>query len=250
MSRFSPRSYLLHLNPRVDLICGVANAVRDYLRDQHYDPTRVETLYKGHDIRWYQEEPVSRTELGVPENAFLVGCVANHRPRQGLSVLIDAMSSVPDDLNVHLLLVGAGQEGLTPAVAQSPAAARIHLLGFRRDAPAVIAACDCSVLPALRREGLPKTVIESMAHGVVPVVTDTGGNAELVEHGVSGLVVQPGDAGAIARAVESLGRDPALSSTFGSQARVRIRDEFNVNRSVERAYELITAFPRLMRFDH
>ena len=82
-------------------------------------------------------------------------------------------------------------------------------MGYRTDAAEVIAACRVSVLPALRREGLSKTTIEAMAYGVTPLVTRTGGNAELVVNGESGLVVEPGSETELAEALTWLYRNPA-----------------------------------------
>ncbi|MEO8223818.1 MAG: glycosyltransferase, partial [Gammaproteobacteria bacterium] len=80
--------------------------------------------------------------------------------------------------------------------------------------------------------GLPKTVIESMVHGVTPIVTSTGGSAELVEDGVSGLVVPPGNAAALAAAILRLQRDPAANRAMGARARARIGARFQIEDSV------------------
>ncbi|MEO8444704.1 MAG: glycosyltransferase, partial [Gammaproteobacteria bacterium] len=80
--------------------------------------------------------------------------------------------------------------------------------------------------------GLPKTVIESMVHGVTPIVTSTGGSAELVEDGVSGLVVPPGDAEVLAAALLRLQRDPTANRAMGARARERIGARFRLEDSV------------------
>jgi glycosyltransferase involved in cell wall biosynthesis len=121
---------------------------------------------------------------------------------------------------------------LDRAIAANRNAARIKKIGFQRDAPAIIGACDVSVLPTLRREGLPKTVIEAMVYEVPPIVTDSGGSPELVEDGVSGLVVPPGDAVALADAMLRLYRDPDLRRSMGAAARHRIETHFNTNKTV------------------
>jgi len=94
------------------------------------------------------------------------------------------------------------------------------------------------VLPSLRREGLPKTVIEAMAYAVPPIVTNVGGSPELVEHGRSGLVVPPGDAGALADAIETLRHDPALAEAYGQAARCRIAEHFPIANTINATAEL------------
>jgi len=96
----------------------------------------------------------------------------------------------------------------------------------------LVAACDATVLPAIKREGLPKTVIESMALGVAPIVTRTGGSPELVVDGVSGLVVPPGDAAALAAAISRLAADPGLARAMGRAARERIAGHFRLEDSI------------------
>jgi glycosyltransferase involved in cell wall biosynthesis len=118
-------------------------------------------------------------------------------------------------------------------VAASPIADHIHLLGFRKDVLNIVAACDATVLPSIKREGLPKTVIESMALGVTPIVTATGGGPELVEHGASGLVVPPGDADALAAAMLRLQSAPEENRRMGLAARQRLGTHFTLEASVE-----------------
>src|SRR5690606_30169658 len=123
-------------------------------------------------------------------------------------------------------------------VAASPWRERIHCLGFRTDVMNIVAACNATVLPAVRREGLPKTVIESMVQEVPPIVTRTGGSHELVEDGVSGLVVAPGDAAALADAMLRLYRDPEASRQMGINARRRIGERFRVEDAIRAHVDL------------
>jgi len=206
ISKWDPTAYLTHLNPRVDLIICVADAVRESLRAQHPHPDRVLTVYKGHDLDWYAAEPTNLAAFDIPAGAFVVGCVANNRPRKGLPVLVEAAGLLPADAPIHFLLIGSNMDepGLQTQIKASPYRDRIHVLGFRSDAPEIVAACSATVLPSTKREGLPKTVIESMAYGVAPIVSDSGGSAELVVDGESGIVVAPGDAAALAAAIERL----------------------------------------------
>lgn len=236
ISRLDPSVYLTHLHPRVDRIICVAKATRDDLQRHIWGPKeKVVAVYKGHDLAWYDETPADLQAFAIPADAFVVGCVANARPRKGLPVLLAATHLLPANNNIHLLLVGGGMDTaeVRKLIAASPMAERIHLTGFRRDATALIAACQASVLPSIKREGLPKTVIESMAYGVAPIVSDTGGSAELIEDGISGIKVAPGDAPAIADGIERLWRDAQLCLNMGQAARARIASHFTVQQSAE-----------------
>jgi len=235
ISRWDPICYLTHLSPRVSRIVCVAEAVRESLLDVVYDPRKLVTIYKGHELQWYDAtERANLATLGVPVGSFAVCCVANNRPRKGADVLVKAAGLIAPGTPIHFLFIGRDmdQEPIRGLVAASPLREQIHLLGFREDVLGIVAACQASVLPATKREGLPKTVIESMVHGVTPIVTTTGGSAELVEDGVSGLLVPPGDARALANAVLRLYRDQDANRRMGVRARERIGVRFRLEDSV------------------
>lgn len=244
VSFFDPFSWTTYLHPRVDRIICVAEAIRQYLIKMRvlgwrFPAHKAVTIYKGHDLSWYGAPKADLQEFGIPEGAFVVGSVANLRPRKGIPVLIEATRHLPADANIHLLLVGKMEDDRLPKmIARSPMRDRIHLAGFRRDAPALMGACDIYVLPALKREGLPKTVIEAMAHGVPPVVTDAGGSPELIEANVSGVKVPPGDAKAIADAALELYADAERRTLMGQAARKRLQEQFHVSTTVTRTFQL------------
>lgn len=244
VSFLDPLSWARILNPRIDRIVCVANAVRDhFLRMRpaflRMPATRPVTIYKGHSLDWYTAPPAELGKLGIPQGAFVVGCVANYRPRKGIEYLVDAIAALPEDWGVHLLLIGRmDARRLIKKIAASTAAARIHRLGHRRDAPSLTAACDAFVLPSIKREGLARSLIEAMAYGVAPIVTDCGGSPELVVDGDSGLVVPVRDADAIADAIAKLYRDDDLRRRMGFAARERIRTNFRIEDTIARTLEL------------
>ncbi len=243
-SFLNPVSWMRYLNPRVDHIVCVAEAIRQFFLEMGMPGVRMRrdkpvTIHKGHSLDWYRDEPVDRASIDIPADAFVVGCIANSRPRKGIDVLLKAMELLPPDSPVHLLLAGRMDSPKLQALfASHPRPERLHVLGFRRDAPQLIAACDAAVLPSVKREGLPKTVIEAMAYSVPPIVTDCGGSPELVEHGKSGLVVPVRDPQAIADAIQTLSADRELSRQLGASARERIRTAFTTERTVSKTLEL------------
>ncbi|MEO1573678.1 MAG: glycosyltransferase family 4 protein [Pseudomonadota bacterium] len=246
LSRWDPTSYLTHLNSRVDCITCVSDAVRRDLSQHLTDPHKAITLYKGHDLDWYTETPADLSEFGLSSTDFVVGAVANLRPRKGLKYLVEAARYLPEEAPIKLLLVGNGTDSDAVREATRTHADRFALAGFRRDATALIAACDASVLAATKREGLPKTVVESMAYGVTPIATATGGSPELIEDGVSGLVIEPANARAIADAIVTLWSDEVRNRDMGRRARDRLETHFHHNATVA---EHVALYRRLMRGD-
>ncbi len=245
VSFFNPVSWQRFLNPRIDRIVCVANAVREYFLQMRpkflrLPPEKLVTIHKGHSLDWYRATPVDLSGIGVPPGSFAIVCVANYRPRKGIELLVDALGELPTEWRAHLLLIGAGMDApaLAKRIAASPAAANIHVLGFRKDAPELTAACDVFVLPSTKREGLSRSLIEAMAYGVAPVVTDCGGSPEVVVDGVSGIVAPVRDVAALAAALKRLHDDPGLRRRMGAAARERIRSDFRIEDTITKTLEL------------
>ena len=248
ISFLNPESWITFLHPRVSKIVCVADAIKDYLSSLKFlwmriPDSKLQRIYKGHDLGWHQAEPADLGEFGIPEGAFVVCCTGRNSPRKGYDVLIDAFCKLPDDIEAHLILVGdmAENKDLRAQAESTNRSARIHFTGFRRDAPAIAAASNVFVLPSTEREGLPRAVIEAMAYGVAPVVTSVGGMPELVEDGASGLVVAPDHSQALASALERLYRDGSLLRQLGLAARERIAADFHTSQTVQQTGELYNA---------
>lgn len=248
MSYWDPFSWLSFLNPNLARWVCVCEAIRQYFLNKKFllafslfKPERVVTIHKGHRLEWYQQqggEPLLPT-VGVPAGAPVIGCIARMKKRKGILELIRSMESISADKPPHLVLIGRVlDEEIRTACEASPCKDRIHLLGFHPDAARMAGEFDILTLPSLRREGLPRAVIEGMAQGIVPVVSDSGGNPELVEDGISGLVVPAGDAEALAKAFSQLLNDPVQAQKMGGEAKNRIRDHFNVERTIEQTLAL------------
>ncbi|HVY64179.1 MAG TPA: glycosyltransferase [Gammaproteobacteria bacterium] len=245
VSFFNPISWQRFLNPRIDRIVCVADAVRDYFLAMRpaflrLPPERLVTIHKGHSLDWYRAAPADLASVGVPAGSFVIGCVANYRPRKGIELLVDAAALLPAEWRTHLLLIGAGMDApaLAKRIAASPVAANIHVLGYRKDAPSLTAACDVFVLPSTKREGLARSLIEAMAYGVAPVVTDCGGSPEVVVNGVSGIVVPVRDVPALAAALRRLHDDQELRRRMGAAARERIRTDFRIEDTIAKTLAL------------
>jgi len=237
-----PISWLTFLNPRIDKIICVADAIRQHLASLkllwwRLPPDKAITIYKGHDVSWYDKPPVPRAELGVPEDATVLVCTVNDRPRKGLPYLIDACHQMSDLENLHLLLVGnIDKEKYAETLARCDMRDRIHFTGYRKDVTQVIAAADICILPATKREGLPRGIIEGMVNAVTPTVANAGGSPELIEHGVSGMIFEPASSSAIADAIRYLVTHPDNCKAMGKTARERIQSDFHYTTTIEKTY--------------
>lgn len=242
---WSPLSWVRFLNPRIDRIICVAEAVRQYLLQDvrllglKLDPNKVVTIYKGHKLEWYQSEPADLSPFGIPADAMVVTVASRLRPRKGIAELIRALNLTSPERNIHLLFLGhKGNEEIHAEVAKLPHPDRVHFGGYRDDAPAIMAASDVCCLPVLSGEGLSRAVIEGMAYGVCPLVTPVGGNTELVIDGVSGKVVPVADEKALAAALEWLYDHPTERRQLGAAARERIATHFHSDETVRQTLAL------------
>lgn len=241
LSWFDPTSWLTYLNPRVSKILCVSQAVHDYLSSLRIPSEKLATVYKGHDLAWYGEKATTtRSDLGIPNSAFIVGCTAVMRKVKGVDDLIvaagKALKQIP---NLHLLLIGTVRDpAIEAALKNFPDSSRIHQTGFRSDAASLAQLMDLTVMASKSREGFPKSVIEAMAQGVPPVVTSVGGMPELVGNGEAGLLVPPCNPSKLADALVTLYTDQKLRKKLGENARWRIENTFSLESSIESTFSI------------
>ena len=154
--------------------------------------------------------------------------------------MLPSEDRLPPGLNIHFLLAGTKMDNpeYKELVARNSYADNIHLFGFLKRMPWILANCDVAVLPSLRREGLPRGMIEAMIGGAVPIVTDSGGSPELVEEGVSGFVVPPGEPDPIRDRILELYNDRELYARMSAAAKERIRTDFTVEETARKTIEV------------
>lgn len=235
--RHDPSSYLSILNPRVDGVVCVSDAVREAVSARVWGNRKnITTIHKGHDLSWYNRPPADLGEFGIKPTDFVVICVINARPSKGLSVMLEATEFLAHAKNLHLLLVGRNidSEPYTSQIHNSPMQERIHLAGYRHNAPELIAGSNILVQPSISGEGLPRTVMEALGYGTPPVITTTGGGKEIIKDGVNGFVVPVRDSKAIADRVLQLYNDPKLVETLSSNCRKALETEFSLDGTVEK----------------
>ncbi|MEX5719615.1 glycosyltransferase [Geodermatophilus maliterrae] len=154
-----------------------------------------------------------------------IGYVGRLAPQKRADVLVRAFGRMLRPAS--LVVVGDGPDRALVArlAAEGPAAARTTLAGFVEHGrvPAVLASLDVLVLPSAYEE-MGSVLTEAMAAGLPVVASDVGGIPEVVRHGETGLLVPPGDVGALTAALDSLASDPALRARLAAGARARSAD--------------------------
>ncbi|MDP4254163.1 MAG: glycosyltransferase family 4 protein [Bacteroidota bacterium] len=201
-------------------------------------------INNGIDGRKFDPEgryPDIRAELGIPAGATLVLFIARFTAhKQPLSLLEAFAQALPKDPDLHLLMVGEGDQ---QAMALERVAAlglgdKVHFQAFRQDVPAVLAAADLFVLPSLW-EGLPIGLLEAMAMGKAVIATRVDGTSEILQDGVNGSMIETdGLIDNLRKALLALSKDPARRREYGRKAIETVQGKYNAARMTRQIEEL------------
>jgi glycosyltransferase involved in cell wall biosynthesis len=239
---YKPTSLMNNLHPRVSRIACVSNAVRDQVRSQLWrNKNKAVTIYKGHDMSWYENiTPTLRNDLNVPENAFLIGIVANIRPMKGVKYFIKAANYLANHKNIHFVLIGRGMDSdaIQEQINNTPLTENFHCFGFRKNVLEDVAAFDIGVNSSIKGEGLSKTTIEAMSLKKPVIATDAGGNAELVINKKTGLLIPIKNPEAIANAILTYKNDIELQKQMAEAGYAHIANNFTVEKTVEETFAM------------
>lgn len=204
-------------------------------------PSRTRLLGNGIDLARFtpggigpKERAALRDEVGAGPGAVVVGMVGRMVAEKGYPELFEAAARLDD----RYVVVAIGPDdpekadGVTPAQREAAEQAGVVFLGQRDDVERLYGAMDLFVLPS-HREGFPRAAMEAAATGLPIVATDVRGCRQVVDDGVTGLLVPVRDPDRLAAAIAALGDDPDRRAAMGAAAAQRARDEFDERRVVE-----------------
>ena len=246
------RDQLRRLTPHMDRLIAVSRSIERKLHDEGRTAAPIELIYNGVDLERYDHQEPCCTlpeEYGMEPGSKLVGVVARLEPEKGHPTLLEAwpavLRAVPD---AYLLVIGEGSrhEELERQARDLRIAHRVVFTGRRDDVPAVTAALDVAVLPSYREaQGL--TILEAMALSRPVVASNVGGIPEMIEDGVTGLLVEPHDADGLARAIVRFLTDHPFADTIGRQGHDLVHDRFCIELMVESVQAIYEAGARSVR---
>jgi glycosyltransferase involved in cell wall biosynthesis len=184
-----------------------------------------------------------RAELGIDPSQPVVGTVATIRPQKALDVLLRAAAQIREAVPEVRVLVAGGSDDpeeerrLRRLLAELELEATVTLLGARPDVPELLAAFDVAALSS-DFEGSPLSLLEYMQAAKPVVATRVGGVPDIVEDGVTGLLVEPRDPAALAAAISGLLGDPARAAQIGEAGRERQLRDFTLAAMAARVGDL------------
>ena len=222
----------------VDRFVTVSDDLNRWLVGTVRIPARkVRTIHNGVDTRRFsdQDRDAARRALGIDDSARVVGTVGRLDPVKDQATLIRAFASlVAARPEAVLVIVGDGpsRRALDLLAADLGLEGRIRMLGTRADVAHLLGGFDVFALPSIA-EGISNTVLEAMATGLPVVATRVGGNPELVDDGVNGRLVPPGNPAALAEALDAYLADSLVRALHGKASRQRAVTQFDLPTMVE-----------------
>jgi glycosyltransferase involved in cell wall biosynthesis/peptidoglycan/xylan/chitin deacetylase (PgdA/CDA1 family) len=234
------------LIPATDRWVAVSQALaRDLVRQEGLPRPRVVVVRNGIPLPAPEPEGLRRAaalrdEWRSGRFETLVGTVGRLEVRKGLEVFLQAVAVLaPSHPTLRAVVVGEGPLGgrLENQARELGLGDRVLFTGRRDDVPEVLRALDVFALPS-HTEGLSISLLEAAASGRPIVATDVGGNPEVVEDGMTGLLVPPGDPGAFAAGVARILTAPGGGGELGARAAERVRTRFSAEGMVGRIEDL------------
>ena len=245
-NRIGTRWLYMHGNAH---IVTTGEAVRRQLaRDNDVPLAKMTSVPTGIDVTRFvpADAAGARARLALPARPAL-GIVATLRAWKGHVYLFEAIAREPDAWrDWQVLVVGGGpdREPLEARVRDVGLGDLVRFVGHQDDVVPWMQSLDILALPSYGDEGVPQAIMQAMACAVPVVSTPIGGIGEAVEANVTGLIVEPRSADALASGLATLRDDPALRARFGRASRERAERDFGVDAMLDR---METVFRSVLR---
>jgi glycosyltransferase involved in cell wall biosynthesis len=202
----------------------------------------VVRIHNGVDIKQFAPEgrEMASTMLGLNDQTVAIGIVGRLDPVKDHASLLQAFATIKQlDKPIRLIIVGAGpmRNAIESQAQHLGIADSVALLGERHDVASVMRAFDIFALSSIA-EGISNTILEAMATGLPVVATKIGGNPELVQHEVTGRLVNVGDVPSMAAALQQYVDDTNLRTEHGLNSRRRAEMSFSLDGMAARYEQL------------
>jgi glycosyltransferase involved in cell wall biosynthesis len=212
-----------------DHIVAVSDAVKAALQSEFgLIPEKISVINNGVDLTHYKVAPVLSEKV-----IFLY--LGRLEAEKGLALLMEAFLKLRQTAPTALLkIVGSGSYAVSSGVGVEV----VPAVGYAK-IPELLATASVFVLPTLRVEGLPMTLVEAAAAGLPIIASNIGGNAAAVRDGLNGLLIKPGSVLELLIAMEKLARDAGMRQQFGAASRKLAGDNFSLGTMVTKYLKVI-----------
>jgi glycosyltransferase involved in cell wall biosynthesis len=251
----APPPWYTHYFDRVICISRDVQAALE--RDDPWMANRIVQIHNGIDLEEYQALSQQRSadevreEFGLRDGELLIAMVGNVHEWKGQEVLLRALPLLPPSVRWRCLFVGG-----VPTNAENQAyyarllnirrenglEDRTSFVGFRSDVSAIVRASDVLVHTSITPEPMGRVILEGMTLAKPTIATNHGGPTEIIEHEISGFLVEPGNPQALANCMSEVLGSPSLRARVGQAAHERVRSLFGVDGYVTRVESVYLSF--------
>ena len=229
------RSWAMAIKYRLyDHVIAISEGIRNVLVADGLAPEKASCVRSAVDWERFQQ-PANKAGLtsrfNLPEGATVVGIAAQLIPRKGHDILLEALSTLVTSWpSLQVLVMGKGpsESAIREQIRARNLTQHVHIVGFVADLESVLPSLAFLVHPA-RTEGLGVVLLQAASAGIAVIACDAGGMPEAVIDQQTGLLVPPGDAGALTTAMESLLSDRERAEAFGAKGRERMLASFSLS---------------------
>jgi len=233
---------------RFDRVIAVSDSVKQEILNHNISANKVLTICNGIDTNRFnnpKKVESARREFGIVKGCKVIGTVGRLSEEKGHIHLLNAAKKVVQKYpKIVFLIVGDGPlrndlgrkasaMGQTRHLEKNGPESPFIFTGVRSDMPAIYSLMDIFVLPSLT-EGLPMVLLEAMASQKPIVATTVGAVPRVIEHDHSGVLVQPGDAKELAKAITDLLANPQKAHRLAEHARDKVKQQFSSERMAEK----------------
>jgi glycosyltransferase involved in cell wall biosynthesis len=214
------------------VVVVLSSRMKDYLFEHGLHLSRVQLIPNGVDTRRFQPR---EADTALLERDRVVVCVSRLSREKGIDILLKAWQFVYESLpQAKLIIVGHGplREELESLALALKITESVEFAGFQDDIPTQLNRGDIAVLPSLW-EGLPNALLEAMACGLPCVATRVSGSEDIIQHEITGLLVEPQEIREMAEALLTLLQNPQLARTYGQAARRRVERYYSLEHITE-----------------
>ncbi len=226
----------------IDAGIAISAAIKAFASEiEGAPPEKITVVHYGIPHNWLSDEVIEasrhrfRRELGLAEDAQLLGMVCRLVEQKGIPYAMEALRRIQaDQPEAHLVIVGDGEKAaeLKRLAGMLNIGERVHWLGWRSDAAELMTAFDLLLLPSLW-EGFGLVLLEAMSRRLPVIASRVSAIPEVVSHGETGILVPARDVDALAEAINNLLDDRALRKHMGLLGAARVEEHFSLERMVD-----------------
>lgn len=219
-----------------DFIITIANGVLKNIPEEKIKKInyKITNIYTGFDFSEFKilDKKLAKKKLSISENKFVIGYLGSINDRKGIDILIDAyLDLLKKHDNIELVIAGDVSHGYEEywnklKLKIKEEGGKFTYIPYCQNVSLVYSALDVFVLPS-RSEGLPRVVIEAMAHNLVVICTNVGGASEIIEHKINGLLIKKDSVHDLYNAIDFLITKPKERKKISNNT-VTIKNKFDL----------------------